>query len=250
MATADERLALIRAKVERAEKHINDLDVALRTFLDSNPYLVARKPHPEGSDLMVYWLSSARPIPPLISIIAGDTLANLRGALDHLAFQLAWLNGARDKRILRDTCFPIFDDAASYKSGAKGKIQGMSEAAKERINACAPYKGGDDALWRLHRLNNIDKHRLLITVCMFFGSVSSEHAHYISPSHNAWKPLKAGDVLTVLPTEYVKDENLHFTFEIAFNELGVAECEPVPKTLRQMAQVVGDTVDSFETLLA
>jgi hypothetical protein len=249
MSNADERLALIRAKVERAEQHIHDLDVGLRTFFDFNPYLTARQTHPERQDLMVYWLCGARPIPPLISLIAGDALANLRGALDHLAYQLAWLNGTRDKRILKNTYFPISDDATKYVTEAPGKVKGMSQAAKEAIDACAPYKGGNDTLWRLHRLNNLDKHRLLVTVCTLFESVSSEHAHYISPTNNCWKPLKAGDVLTVLPTEAVKDENLQFVFQIAFNELEVAECEPVLETLQQMLDAVDYLVISFKPLL-
>jgi hypothetical protein len=249
MSNADERLALIRTKVERAEQHIQNLDVALRAFLDSNPYLTARQTDPERPDFMVYWLSGARPIPPLIPLIAGDALANLRGALDHLAFQLAWLNGTRDDRILKNTYFPIFDDATKYVAEAPGKVKGMSQAAKEAIDACKPYKGGNDALWWLHRLNNIDKHRLLVTVCTLFESVSSEHAHYLSPTHNCWRPLKAGDMLTWLPTEAVKDENLQFVFQIAFNELEVVECEPVVETLQQMFDLVDHLILSFKPLL-
>jgi hypothetical protein len=250
MPTADERLALIRAKVERAEQHIHNLDVTVRAFLDSNPYLTARQTHPERPDFMVYWLSGARPIPTLISLIAGDALANLRSALDHLAYHLALVNGTTDEKVLKATYFPISDDATKYVTEAPGKVKGMSQAAKEAIDACRPYKGGNDALWRLHRLNNIDKHRLLVTVCTLFESVSSGHAHYLSPTHNCWQPLKAGDVLTFLPTEIVKDEDLQFVFQIAFNELEIVECKPVLETLQQMADLVGHVVDSFKPLLA
>ena len=40
----------------------------------------------------------------------------------------------------------------------------MRKDAVDAIDAIKPYKGGNDTLWRLHGLNNIDKHRLLITV--------------------------------------------------------------------------------------
>src|SRR5438132_5583994 len=32
------------------------------------------------------------------------------------------------------------------------------------IDALRPYKGGNDVLWQLHELNNVDKHRLILTV--------------------------------------------------------------------------------------
>jgi hypothetical protein len=38
--TADERLAIVRLKIERANKHIGDLQTAVRTFVNSNPYKV------------------------------------------------------------------------------------------------------------------------------------------------------------------------------------------------------------------
>jgi hypothetical protein len=169
-----------------------------------------------------------------------------------LSDRTSWSIGcaALDRSRLSYPSFPIFEDAAKYQAEAPRKVKGiMSQAAKEAIDACAPYKGGNDALWRLHRLNNIDKHRLLVTVCAFFESVSSEHAHYISPTNNAWQPLKAGDVLTMLPTELVENENLEFTFQIAFNELEVVECKPVLETLQQMAHLVGHIVDGFKPLL-
>lgn len=124
MSSADERLALIRAKVERAEQHIQDLDVALRLFLDCDPYLTARQPHPERPDFMVYWLSGARPIPQSISLIAGDALTNLRAALDHLAYQLAVVNGTVDEKVLKTTYFPISDDATKIPGRSARKSKG------------------------------------------------------------------------------------------------------------------------------
>jgi hypothetical protein len=47
------------------------------------------------------------------------------------------------------------------------KVKGMRKEASDLIRMIKPYKGADDTLWRLHRLNNIDKHRLLVTVGAF-----------------------------------------------------------------------------------
>src|SRR5258705_31662 len=49
------------------------------------------------------------------------------------------------------------------KANSKAKIKGVNQAGVAIFDATKPYKGGDDRLWALHRLNNIDKHRLLLT---------------------------------------------------------------------------------------
>ena len=48
----------------------------------------------------------------------------------------------------------------------------MRQDAIDAIRALEPYKGGKgENLWVLHRLNNIDKHRLIVTVGSSFQSV-------------------------------------------------------------------------------
>jgi hypothetical protein len=84
--TADERLALVRLKIERANKHIDDLQTAVRSFLDSSPYKVAAKRDPDTRK-MIYYLASVEPVPAVLPAIVGDTLHCLRDALDHLTRQ-------------------------------------------------------------------------------------------------------------------------------------------------------------------
>lgn len=250
MTADDERIATIRRKLEWAKKHIRDLKVEIRAFLDSKPYVAGRKGDSKwGPQWTVYYLVSARPIPFTISLIAGDALANLRGALDHLAYQLAWINGTRDENVLRSTYFPIFDDAAKYRTGAPRQVRGMRREAIQAINALTPYKGGNDTLWRLHRLNNIDKHRLLVSVATLMEGVNSETFHWISPTNNAWSVLQEGDILTEIPQVLDVNKDLQFAFEIAFNESQIAECEPVIETLEQISDVVGNLISTFKPLL-
>jgi hypothetical protein len=61
-------------------------------------------------------------------------------------------------------------------------------------------------------------------------------------------PLKVGDVLFDSPSSEV-DEEMEFTCEIAFNEPGICECEPLLETLHGMAQLVDDIVTGFIPLL-
>jgi hypothetical protein len=45
----------------------------------------------------------------------------------------------------------------------RSQTSGMSSQAIGAIDAVQPYRGGNDALWRLHKLSIVDKHRLILT---------------------------------------------------------------------------------------
>ncbi len=270
--TADERLTLVRAKVERAKQHIRQLDTELRAFFDARPYVVGAKRNPQTRQL-VYYVSSVRDTPISIATMTGDVLHSLRSALDHLAYQLV-LVGTGQPGPFTHVYFPIADDAAKYKAESPGKVKGMRQAAIDAINAVKPYKGGNDTLWRLHKLNNVDKHRLLITVGSHFGSVNiapviqreSERAWSQDPTFSdlATKiqlgplflrpadrlfPLKAGDELYIDAPDAEVNEKIQFRFGVAFGEPQVAEGEPLLETLQQMADLVDSLVGSFKPLL-
>lgn len=285
MLTADERLALIRTKVERAKKHVGDLEREIRAFLDTNPYAAGLKPHDHIPHTKVYYLVKAEEPPANISAITGDVLANLRSALDHLAYHLAVVNGTADERVLKATYFPISDDATKYVAEAPGKVKGMSQAAKDAIAACKPYKGGNDVLWQLHKLNNIDKHRFVVTVgssisvqtlprhikrMILQGTLDHQGVRgvptdaevdaftlHIEPAGRKC-PLKVGDILgtdlAALPQSGKIDrsdehQNTQFFMQIAFGEPGIIESESVVKTLKQMLDLVDNLIGTFKPLL-
>jgi hypothetical protein len=109
--------------------------------------------------------------PPLrLSAIVGDCLYTLRSSLDHLAWQLASLNGPPPS----GTEFPIFTDCGAYHRLSRGKpargsglykTRGIAPAEQALIEQSQPYNRPSDPeadpLWILHSLCNIDKHRVL-----------------------------------------------------------------------------------------
>ena len=142
MLTTEERLRLLQLKIERAIKHIDELGVVTKEFIESTPYTIERdtEPHTGYHRFKVANLKT----PPLqLGLIAGDVIHYLRSALDHLAYQLVLVNGQFP---LRQTCFPIFDDHAKYKTMDLRKVKGMSQAAIDAIDAAKPYKGGNEPL--------------------------------------------------------------------------------------------------------
>jgi hypothetical protein len=257
-------IGAVRPKIDRANKHICDLDVALGAFFDSRPYSAEFKDDLNAGQ-RIYYISTLQDVPAEIICIVADVLQNLRSALDHLAYQLVLAaHGTPDT----NTAFPVFDDPAKYKAESTRKVKGMRQQAVDAIEAVKPYKGGNDLLWRLHRLNNIDKHRLLLAVA------SHQVAHTMTPSERKmaedlyarvgkplpnmmplisidaakFAPLKAGDELLRIPIAELEPYT-HFHLDVAFNEPEIVEGELVLQTLRNMANMVDSLVTSFVQFL-
>jgi hypothetical protein len=61
-------------------------------------------------------------------------------------------------------------------------------------------------------------------------------------------PLKAGDILLVDPPDAKINENIEFRFEVAFNEPGVSEGDPILETLHHFFDLVLNISNSFAAL--
>jgi hypothetical protein len=128
----------------------------------------------------------------------------------------------------------------------------MRQDAIDAIRALEPYKGGKgEDLWVLHRLNNIDKHRLIVTVGSSFQSVDLgayitqrmakafpdnfpgglPHIELFMRPADTLFPLKTGDELFIDAPDAEANEKMNFRFNIAVNEPGVIEGKPLLETL-------------------
>src|ERR1700678_2298437 len=159
--TGEARVALLRAKIQRAKKHLYDLEIELVKYegrkkrvglADFDPKTGEMVGNPSTIELSVISFDALT--------IAGDVIHNLRSALDHLAHHLV-LVGSPGVIPTRQIEFPIAQDFATYEAIKTRKVKGMRLAAIKAIDALKPYKGGNDALWRIHELDIIDKHRTI-----------------------------------------------------------------------------------------
>jgi hypothetical protein len=265
--TADERLSLIRLKIERAKKHILDLNSEVVAFFATNPYEVGTKRDPETRKL-IYYVSRVTAVPTAVSIIAGDVFQNLRSALDHLAQHL-WLVGTGNANASWEPIFVIERDAAKYQSALPRRVKGMRQSAINVLKSIEPYKGGKGHdLFVLHTLNNIDKHRLLVAVGSSYRSfdVGAHMAGlmqrsfpgrfqamesmnlFIRPA-DALCPLKVGDKLLIDSADAEVNEKMNFRFDVAFNEPEIGESKPVLEAVQQLTDLVSGIVTRFRPYL-
>ena len=157
---AEDRLILVRAKVERAKENLRDME---RLFAQDgyipgiNMHVTARK-RPPGQFLTYHIRLST-----LAS--AGDVVVNLRGALDHLAYQLTKAHRPRITiKQERKISFPICEDLAGYEKARKAVIKLVGPRAIKLIDALNRTKVGTKPFFGLNELNNINKHKLLPTI--------------------------------------------------------------------------------------
>jgi hypothetical protein len=260
------REALLRVKTERANEHVRDLESRIETFWaeDAKEVVPEDQTEPGYINCRVQGLSD---IPPYWGVLIGDALHNLRSALDHLIGHLIESNNGK---ISDSTQFPIKKTSDAFKSSLKTEVKGISDPALKVLKALKPYKGGNDLLWRLHRLNIADKHKMLVPVVagyksFSFDAVATMRAAF--PDAAPWDeagemrialrpdercPLDNGDSLyRISLVDWPKtDQHPQFTFDIAFGKVEIVDCESVVDTLDELLRLTNEVIDKFIPLLS
>jgi hypothetical protein len=271
MPIIGDRLKQVTLKVEGAKKHVSDLDDGIKAFVKMNPYKVVAE-HDPNTRKLVYYVASADPTPDCLPLLAGDAIQNLMSALDHLAYQIVCNDTGDQPPNPSRIYFPIADSAEKYEAKKQGKMQGARQETFEAIDALKPYKGGNDPLWMLYRLNNIEKHRLLITVGSMLHSLDlGAHASkmmadtiaalppdhplqgkkfpimsaFFGPGPNVRFPLKAGDILFIDAPDAEPNEKLQFRFDVALYEPEVIKAQSLLKTVHEFTTLVERIVSTL-----
>ena len=166
-----------RDKLDRARHHFSDLQQELVAYKSLNPFDIRAVVLDDRVEIRV---AVRVPIPPIVTLVAGDCIHNLRSALDHIAYESV-------AKVGTSNCdFPIWTREGSdfsqseWRKLVRAKVPGGNAASLRRyLEAIRPLRGGaDEYLWSLHRLDIFDKHRLLLAVYAtteFITAVTSAH---------------------------------------------------------------------------
>jgi hypothetical protein len=150
-----------RLKIERAKKHVRDLNALLVSEAVQGHFhaIWVESDLDTGCDSLKFELSQA--VPEEFMCIVGDALHNLRTALEFIANDIEFSStGQRTKY----TKFPVCDTRdklpAAINSGFK---HAPEKVVNFIVDVVQPYEGGGgESIWALHALDIEDKHRLLI----------------------------------------------------------------------------------------
>lgn len=264
----DDRRAHVAVKIERAEKHIQDLTEIIKKFSESNPYSVMGTTE---SEAFVYRIKIHKHPPRGWSAVIGDAIHNMRAAMDVLVWQLILANG---KDPTRASYFPVAKSAGDCRNNLKTKTKGVSPKALELLMATEPFVGGKgNDLWLINELDIRDKHRLLVPVFTQLPAISinqhfadsleeadmpesfKESARaaadllptvFLNPAYKG--PIHDGDIVFQEPKKPTTTPK--FSFNMAFGEGELVEGEPILPTLRRFLQTVKETLEPFSEALA
>jgi len=261
-----DRLAGVRLKFERTKKHVADLQNVIAAFFSTKPYKFGTK-RDSVTGKLIYYITHIDPTPAEIPLIAADAFAGMISSLDHIVYQLFKAAGTtgRDRHLY----FPIFDGEVEYKapkSGRERKVKGLAPAAINAIDAMEPYKGGaGHAFWVIQELNNLAKHREVMTVGSMLraadiGALMAEfmernlgHAlpevHIFFKSADPLCPLKLGDELLGTPSNMEESKKLQFVFDVSLYEPQITDPQPLIETAHQFSNLVESAIVKLEPFM-
>ena len=173
------------AKLRRARVHINEVRQRVDALQRAGTWSIQREP--ADADGWAYRFRLHRAIPADLSATVGDAVANMRSALDYVAYELARHHvGEMDDQEEAATWFPIFRDEAAFKgffaNGRKGKIRSglYGDIERKALQCVQPFALTDEAralgverstdpqddlltdhAYALNAVWNVDKHRRL-----------------------------------------------------------------------------------------
>jgi hypothetical protein len=256
-------LVSVRAKIDRAQSHFHAVKAALKVVLGTKPKTqhVAFQIHLERQEL-ISTIPKAPPVDPALALMIGDCIHNLRSALDHLVYQLALQNGTGSEAAEK-TFFPVYLTQTEFDSRVKKLVKPfISDAAFAELQKSQPYTAYDVPeeadIWILHKLDIIDKHRLLIVADHQFAVTeftlafpNREPWHQVIPEPK-WKPMKDGaEVLRFqIPGAFYAPGKVRVQIDmittVQFVDTGLA-CDGilVETALSQFIGIVGATVRDF-----
>lgn len=161
----------IAAKLKRAALHAETAHRVAKEFLESNFYTMRVQSDGDSGTIVI---ETVEPMPVDVGIIVGESAHQLRSALDHLMWMLAWPVGKQENQVE----FPIMGSRAEFTGrrgdrhtdslpGAGYKMPRVARGVRAVVESLQPYNSrkcaGAESLGVLRALSNWDKHRSITT---------------------------------------------------------------------------------------
>jgi hypothetical protein len=251
-------LAGPRARLDRADALIAELNEATRTFAATRPYRAVQvdDPNPLNRRFLV---EAVEDVPPHIRVRAGEIVHHTRAALDLLVYQLLLRARVNDEKRFRQCAFPIIStydptdrqQVARYAARMKTAIDGLPNDARDGIEAVQPWRPGNPGisshLSQVEELDNTQKHRLLLTGVVAFGMrnfvLNDNGVAKLIPE--AFFPIGPGQMIIANGVEPGAAFDRNFADDVIFHESGPPSGWPLGHILRNLNAMTRETVEGF-----
>lgn len=251
-------LAGPRARLDRADALVAELNIATRAFAATRPYRAVQvgDPNPLNRRFVV---EAVEDVPMPIRVRAGEIVHHTRAALDLLVYQLLLNAGVDDERRLRRCAFPIVSahdpanrqHTSDYSAKMKKAVDGIRDDARARIEALQPWRPGNAGIWshlsQVEELDNTQKHRLLLT-----GVVAFRMRNFVLNDNGVSKlipeaffPIEPGRMVIVNGIEPGARFDHNFADDVIFHESGPPSGWPLGHILQNLNTMTRETIESF-----
>lgn len=149
-------------KLKRASELNQELRSLTRKYHQSGKNLLLDKRVNKHGHLEIF-VSRFVPPPSDFAIKFGECFYNMRSALDHL---VTYARSSKGHVPNENHAFPIRQKkdkgTQKFEDYANEKLKGCHDAFIRKVIDLEPYQGGDNMLYELNAMANIDEHRHLI----------------------------------------------------------------------------------------
>lgn len=255
-------LAGPRARLDRAEALIDELNEATRTFTATRPYRAVEVDDTNPLNRRFIFEAVAE-VPLQIRVRAGEIVHHTRAALDLLVYQLLLCAGVNDEKRFRQCAFPIVamhdpndrEQVTRYTSRMKKAIDGVKDDARDRIEAVQPWRPGNPGVWshlsQVEELDNTQKHRLLLTGVVAFRMrnfvLNEKGVTKLIPE--AFFPIGPGQMIIANGIAPGTPFDRNFADDVIFHESGPPSGWPLGHILRNLNAMTRETVEGFADCL-
>lgn len=237
-----------RAKIRRAQKHLNSLRMSVEAARAHQRYGVRGRFNvkTQRREVRIH-------LPPSLSIrwglLAGEIIHHARSSLDYAVWQAISLNGERPSE--GTTGFPIFTKESDYEHRGTRMIKGVNPRVARVIKDLQPFgpNHASDPLWQLNQLWNFDKHRRL-NLAVLGAGVYKAAPFARGQIQISVPPLKHGTLISAAPL-WVADMTVNevFSGEITFDEAGPGQGKPLLPILATLVDHALSIVHAIEVAL-
>lgn len=233
-------------KIERARALIEKIPVYERAAFSGNVYALVEDVDPPTGDRILK-IKFVGQIPEEILLLVAEVVYHLRSSLDQLAVALARANGTTNTS---EVYFPFAGSNEQFFTYRKPKrsLESFSPEAASIISRLQPYKGGNDFLWGISRLANVDKHSDLVpigtignlNVVQNLQIVGAKVGLLITGQNRLDEGIPISNLGTrgKITTTNGSLPNFQISGAVAFGNVDVFQGQPVTATLKQASLLV------------
>ena len=247
-------------KIDRAKKHLLELG----RFLDQeNPFSYMLQTNLKTGERATYAKRNSE-VARNVALITGDVIHNLRAALDHCYWDIV-SSQVENEAEKREIQFPFSKSKESFEEVLKKThAHRISDEFVQILRNLRPFEeaGGSINLYAIHRLDILDKHRLLIPVGDFTKINSSEIQRQVpdfpvsiincafgqNQRDVVWNiaPMNRAERRSRRLKSEILEQELQVPVRIVFSSTAIVDGREVKPTLERFVQITSEATKKLK----